>query len=151
MSTSQTTGLSEPIGADKISVGTLGYIRARHRQRAYDLVIKEFKKSGITQADLARRLGKSPEVISRLLARPTNWEADTFSDLLFAISGAIASYRAEYPLSQRIQEIPAEQIKPVSAPILSKSAFAPVTLANNAFVDEWKKQAFTANSMPIAA
>ena len=151
MSTSQTTGLSEPVETDKISIGTLGYIRARHRQRAYDLVIKEFKKSGITQADLARRLGKSPEVISRLLARPTNWEADTFSDLLFAISGAIASYRAEYPLSQRIQEISAEQIKPKSVQILTKSSSTPVTFASNAFIDEWKKQALVANSVPIAA
>jgi transcriptional regulator with XRE-family HTH domain len=90
MSTSQTTGLSEPVGTDKISIGTLGYVRARHRQRQYDLVIREFKKSGLTQADLARRLGKSPEVISRLLARPSNWEADTFADLLFATSGAVA-------------------------------------------------------------
>jgi transcriptional regulator with XRE-family HTH domain len=151
MSTSQTTGLSEPVGADKISVGTLGYIRARHRQRAYDLVIREFKKSGMTQADLARRLGKSPEVISRLLARPSNWEADTFSDLLFAISGAIASYRAEYPLSQRIQQIPDEQIKPESAPIRPKSASALGTQENSGFIEEWRKQARAADSIPIAA
>jgi hypothetical protein len=85
---------------DKISIGTLGYIRARNRQRQYDLVIKEFKRSGITQADLGRRLGKSPEVISRLLARPTNWEADTFADLLFGISGAVAQYQAERPLQR---------------------------------------------------
>lgn len=98
MSTSQTTGLSEPVGADKISVGTLGYICARNRQRQYNLVIKEFKRSGITQADLGRRLCKSPEVISRLLARPANWEADTFAELLFGISGAVAEYQADHPL-----------------------------------------------------
>ena len=92
MRTSQTFGLSEPSGTDKISLGTLGYVRARNRQRAYDLVIREFKQSSLTQADLAKRLCKAPEVISRLLARPQNWESDTFSDLLFAITGGIANY-----------------------------------------------------------
>ncbi|MGA2312862.1 MAG: hypothetical protein ABSF87_10920 [Xanthobacteraceae bacterium] len=150
MSTSQTTGLSEPVGSEKISVGTLGYIRARHRQRQYDVVIRELKKSGIIQADLARRLDKAPEVVSRLLARPGNWESDTFSDLLFAISGAVASVHAEHPLSQRVEEFPAEQIKPESAPIRSKSAFALGTEANNAIIDEWKKQAQDA-PIPIAA
>jgi hypothetical protein len=99
MSTSQTTGLSEPVGTDKISIGTLAYIRARHRQRQYDLVIREFKKSSLTQADLARRLGKSPEIISRLLARPSNWEADTFADLLFAISGGVAKIEVAHPFA----------------------------------------------------
>lgn len=103
MTTSQTTGLSEPVGSTKISIGTLGYIRARNRQRQYDLVIREFKRSGITQADLGRRLGKPPEVISRLLARPGNWESDTFADLLFGISGAVASYQAGHPLSRQSQ------------------------------------------------
>lgn len=101
MSTSQTTELCEPLGTAKISTGTLAYVCARHRQRQYDLVIKQFKKSGMTQADLARRLGKSPEVISRLLARPGNWESDTFSELLFGISGGVASYRVDYPFGRR--------------------------------------------------
>jgi antitoxin HicB len=101
MSTSQTIGLSEPVGAAKIQAGTLGYVCARNRQRQYDLVIEEFKKSGLTQAELARRLGKSPEVISRLLARPGNWESNTLSELLFAISGAVPAYRVDYPISHR--------------------------------------------------
>ena len=104
MNTSQTIGLCEPSGSAKISAGTLGYVCARHRQRQYDLVIREFKKSGLTQADLARRLGKSREVISRLLARPGNWESDTFSELLFGISGAVPTYRVHYPLSRRASD-----------------------------------------------
>jgi hypothetical protein len=98
MTTLPTSKLSEPAGSSKISIGTLGYIRARIRQRAYDVVIRELKKSGITQADLARRLGKGQDVISRLLSRPRNWELDTFSDLLFGISGAVPTFTAEHPL-----------------------------------------------------
>jgi len=91
--------LSKPIGSDKISVGTLGYVRARNRQRAYDLVVRELKKSGITQAELARRLGKGQDAVSRLLSRPGNWELDTLSDLLFAISGSVPRFSADDPQS----------------------------------------------------
>src|SRR5262245_17194099 len=97
MSTSQTTSLAEPIGTNKIGIGTLAYVRTRNQHRAYDLVIRELKKSGITQADLARRLDKGQDAISRLLSRPRNWEMDTFSDLLFAISGALPKFDTEHP------------------------------------------------------
>ena len=99
MTTSRTSVLSKPIGSDKISVGTLGYVRARNRQRAYDLVVRELKKSGITQAELARRLGKGQDAVSRLLSRPGNWELDTLSDLLFAISGSVPCFSADDPPS----------------------------------------------------
>jgi len=101
MRTSQTTtGLSRPTTDQKISVGTLAYINARNRQREYDIVIKEFEASGITQATLANRMGKSPEVICRLLSRPQNWESDTFSGLIFAISGGVPKYEITYPIGK---------------------------------------------------
>jgi hypothetical protein len=43
-------------------------------------------------------LGKTTDVVSRLLSRPRNWELGTFSDLLFAISGAVPRFDADYPL-----------------------------------------------------
>jgi len=97
MPTSQTTGLSEPSGSDKVSLGTLGYIRTLNRHRQYDVVIKDFKQSGLSKADLAKRMGRAPEVVGRLLARPGNWEADTYADLLFCISGGVAKYQVEHP------------------------------------------------------
>jgi hypothetical protein len=92
MSTSPSTGLTKPEGDKKVSAGTLAYVGARAQLRAYSLVIKELKESGITQAELAKRLGKAPEVISRMLSRPSNWEMKTFSQLLFAISGAVPTF-----------------------------------------------------------
>ncbi len=92
--------LSKPEGADVIPLGTLGYFRGRNRWRVYELVLTEFKKSGLSQADLARRIGKRPEVISRLLGAPGNWGLDTVSDLLFAISGAEPAYQVAYPLGK---------------------------------------------------
>jgi hypothetical protein len=59
--------------------------------------LTEFQNSGLSQADLARRLGKRPEIISRLLGAPGNWGLDTVSDLLFAISGAEPDYAVSYP------------------------------------------------------
>jgi hypothetical protein len=66
----------------------------------YDLVIREFKRSGITQSTLAHRWGKAPEVVSRFLARPANWEVNTWTEALFAISGAIPTFGVAYPSTQ---------------------------------------------------
>jgi hypothetical protein len=57
-------------------------------------------KSGISQADLARRLGKKPDRVCKMLAAPGNWTANTASDFLFAISGAEIKYGISYPLDE---------------------------------------------------
>ena len=90
--------LSKPEGRFPIPLGTLGYFRGRNRWRIYEFVLAEFRKSGLSQADLARRLRKRPEVISRLLGAPGNWGLDTMSDLLFAISGGEPRYGIAHPL-----------------------------------------------------
>lgn len=100
MNISPTSMLSEPRGADSIPIATVGYMRARNQHRLYSLVIDEFKRSRLSQADLARRLGKKPDIVCRWLAGPGNWQLDTVSDLLFAISGAEVAYDLSYPLKQ---------------------------------------------------
>ena len=100
MNTSPTSTLSEPSGTDRVPIWTLGYFRVRNKQRIYSLVVDEFKRSGLSQADLARRLGKKPDIVCRWLAAPTNWTLNTMSDLLFAISGAEAAYALNHPLTQ---------------------------------------------------
>jgi hypothetical protein len=64
----------------------------------HELVLNEFKKSGLTQAELARRMNKRPDVVCRLIGAPGNWGLDTVSDLLFAISHAEVGYSTLYPL-----------------------------------------------------
>ncbi len=96
MTTSPTTSLFDPKSTDKISAGTFAYISARNRQNLYNLIIKEFKKSGLTQADLARRLGKTTDLVSRWFSRPRNMEVDTASEILFAISGAGLTFQPQY-------------------------------------------------------
>jgi hypothetical protein len=76
-----------PSGGEPVPQPTLAHFRQRTRERIYELVLQEFERSSLTQAELARRLGKNPSIISRLLSSPGNWSLDTVSDLLFAISG----------------------------------------------------------------
>jgi len=63
-------------------------MRARAKRRAYDMVLREFKKSGIKKAELARRLGVGADRVSKMLGGPGNWTISTVADLLFAISAA---------------------------------------------------------------
>lgn len=99
MTTSRKTfSLSKPAGDARIPLEAVAYFRARNRNNAYHAVIQEFQDSGLSQATIARRLGKRPEIINRLLGAPGNWTLDTISDLLFAISGAEATYELNYPL-----------------------------------------------------
>lgn len=101
MTTSRVTGvMHKPVAGDPIPVGTFGYLRARNKARVYELVLKEFQRSKVSQADLARRMNKGSDAVCRLLSAPGNWTLDTISDLLFAISGAEPQYGLAYPLDQ---------------------------------------------------
>ncbi len=100
MTYSETSTLVEPTGDDRIPAGHLAYFTARNRRKIYSAVIKAFKDSGLTQIQLAKRLGKRPDVICRWLSGPGNWEIDTVSILLFGISGGELGYRVVHPLRQ---------------------------------------------------
>ena len=83
-----------------ISQGSLAYFQDRLRTRLYDLVIGElesYKASGKTQAQLAARIGKRADQVSRWLAGPGNWTLDTVSDLLVGLSGAELKMLLDYP------------------------------------------------------
>jgi hypothetical protein len=73
------------------SVGTRAYFQGRLKNRLHNLVIRKFEEAeiehGLTRAELARRIGKRPEVLTRLLGAPGNWTLDTVSDLLLGIAG----------------------------------------------------------------
>ncbi len=66
------------------------YFQARLQHRLYDFVVTKFqekaKAEGLTKAELARRIGRRPESITRLLCSPGNWRLETVSDLLLGIA-----------------------------------------------------------------
>ena len=92
--------LSKPKNGERILPETLAYMSARAKRRAYDLVIKTFKKSGLSKAELARRLGKGNDRVSRMLGGPGNWTIATVSDLLFAINSSEPQWDVSFPLER---------------------------------------------------
>lgn len=90
---------SKPRSRDKIPASQLAYIKTRTKLRMFELVHQELRKSGLTQAELAARLGKGTDRISRILGAPGNWTLDTASELLFAISGGTLDPAVSYPLA----------------------------------------------------
>lgn len=105
-STSQTSFLSEIVSGQAIPLGKLAYFRERFRDRLYELVVSEFlrkEKAGeLSRADLARRIGRKPEQITRWLGAPGNWTLETVSDLLLGITKAELDFKLA-PLENRIK------------------------------------------------
>jgi hypothetical protein len=89
MTTSQTSFLSEILGSEAIPPGKLAYFRGRLSNAIHSLVLAEFARLEneglITRAELARRIGRRPEQVTRWLGSAGNWTIDTFSDLLLAM------------------------------------------------------------------
>lgn len=82
MNTSQKTHVeSEPF-----SMGEMAYFQARLKNRLHQLILREFEKSGISRAELARRIRKSPSRITHWFNAPGNLRLETLSDLLLGIN-----------------------------------------------------------------
>jgi len=90
--------LAEPAGEERLSARTLAYVSEAARDQLYDLVVQNCIETGVTKATLAKRLGKDPAQISRLLGAPGNWTIDTFAELLFAINGSMLQASSYLPL-----------------------------------------------------
>ena len=98
--------LSEIITGQRIPAGKLAFFQARARNRLYDLVMDRFSEqesTGLTRAELARRIGKKPEQITRLLGAPGNWTIDTASDLLLGMGEELAF--SSSPLADRAKRV----------------------------------------------
>ncbi|MEJ1965144.1 MAG: helix-turn-helix transcriptional regulator [Gammaproteobacteria bacterium] len=69
------------------------YFRTRCRNRFYQAVVAYFalqaQEKGLTQAELAKLLGKDAAQINRWLSGPGNWTLDTISDLLLAMNAEL--------------------------------------------------------------
>jgi len=76
----------------------LGYFQEGFREDAHQQLLEHYemlkKDSGLTRADLARKIGRRPEQVTRWLAAPTNLETDTISDLGLAM-GLVPKLRFE--------------------------------------------------------
>ena len=92
MSASQMLKLFEKImdSSGVISEAERGYFEQRLRNKFHSFLLDKFgeaQEAGLTKAELARRIGKTPDVINRWLGAPSNLTLDTVCDLLLGISG----------------------------------------------------------------
>jgi hypothetical protein len=101
--TLQITIQSEVESNGTLSLGTRVYFQERLRNRIYDLIIRQlenYKTAGGTQTELATRLDRRADQISRWLSSPGNLTLDTISDLMLGLSGAELRMEVDYPMQK---------------------------------------------------
>ena len=138
---SQTTFLSDVLGDGPIPPGKLAYFRARLTNLLHEAVLELFIKAesekGLTRAELARRIGRKPEQVTRWLGSPGNWTLETLSDLLTAMGHELDPVMLELSRHQDPQALanlpsahaPLQALNPQSIPYgLINSSDAPVTV-----------------------
>ena len=79
------------------------YFQTRLRNRVFNFILNKFLKetrNGLTKAGLARRIGKTPDVINRMLGAPSNLTLDSVSDLLIGIAAQELKLDSDSPLIQ---------------------------------------------------
>ncbi len=84
--------LTEIVEGEQIPIGKLEYFRERLKSRLHQLVLDEYLRRedrGFSQTDLARRIGKRADQISRLLGTSGNWTLNTVSDLLIGMESEL--------------------------------------------------------------
>ena len=131
MTTSQTQFFNELAAGHlgpTIPVAKRSYFQARLKNRLFNFILGKFveeQKNGLTKAALARRIGKSPEVVTRLLAAPSNLTLETLSDLLLGIG--------------------AEELTPVSESLLNQS---PQNFLHADWINNEQRQEQSVSSQP---
>lgn len=106
MTTSQTqffTELTAGHTGPPIPQGERAYFQARLRNRVFNFILEKFmdeQKNGLTKASLARRIGKTSDLINRWLGAPSNLTLDTISDLLLGITAEELQLTSDSPVKQ---------------------------------------------------
>lgn len=89
----------------EIPSSTRAYFQQRLRNRIFNFLLDKFiiaQKGGLTKAALARRIGKSPEVINRWLGIPSNLTINSMSDILIGIAAEEIEIHSFSPIIQVI-------------------------------------------------
>ena len=106
MTTYQTPFLSELMAGHSgppIPAGKRSYFQERLRIRVFNFLLSKFiqaQTKGLNKNILAKRIGRSPEVINRWLGAPSNLTLDTISDLLLGISAEELEPDASSPIGR---------------------------------------------------
>jgi hypothetical protein len=102
--------LSEIVDGSPIPPSKLGYFRARLSNRIHELVLEAFIKGEstgkISRAELARRIGRKPEQVTRWLGAPGNWTIETVSDLLLGMGCELGLSILPFAQEQTLVNVP---------------------------------------------
>ncbi len=96
---------------------------------------KLLRQQGMTQVDLAARLGVTPPQVSKLLSGKINFELRTLVSIQYALGKPIidVSFQEEHPVSEQLMKtqtlVVTQYVK--SAPILSNTRFGSESLFTN--------------------
>jgi transcriptional regulator with XRE-family HTH domain len=97
----------------------------------FTVLTEAFQKSGLTQAQVARRLNMDRALVSRYLGTPANWEFETLCDLFFAICGAVLNPELSFPAGEKQpmdEEKELEGVSRATAPLPDQGSRPPKTL-----------------------
>lgn len=87
--TTYLTPMYSQVGGEQIASDVRAYFQQRLENRVHQLLLTAFidcEKAGrLQRKDLAKRSGKRPETITRVLGAPANHELDTISDILLGM------------------------------------------------------------------
>lgn len=147
MTTSETMSLKSVSCLDdtKVSPFALGYMKAAARDEAHEVFLRTFIEENkvdprVTRAFIARRSGKTPEQITRLLGSPGNCTLETLA-VLFAAIGYKPTFGAEKVLERRCGNgchplaalnSPSSGVKEDSSLLNEKTAQTPILKPQNA-------------------
>lgn len=83
------TQLAQALSEPEIDKFWLGYFQEAFREDIQQQLLEQYEilkeANGLTRAELAKKIGRRPEQVTRWLAGPTNLESDTISDLGIAL------------------------------------------------------------------
>jgi hypothetical protein len=83
----QENSFLDELKAGPLSAESRAYIGQRAKNEFYDFVLDKFRESGLSQVELARRIGGRTDSLNRLLRNPGNWRLETGAVLLAGICG----------------------------------------------------------------
>lgn len=92
------TQLDQVLSEQEIKKFWLGYFQERFREEIHQQLLEHYNhiraSTNLSRTDLARKIGRRPEQVTRWLSAPTNLEADTISDMALAM-GMVPRVRFE--------------------------------------------------------
>ena len=126
------TPVREALSKPVITAFWLGYFQEGFRRNVFEGLLKLFEERNMIKRDIAKRLNKKPEQITRWLSGPSNIESDTISDLALSM-GYVPKITFE-PLD-RESEVRPNQLHPITEQLRSADLIrSPTKTSENSHV-----------------